>query len=251
VAPVRPTRGCQPHCVTKQLNDRLPSRAIAQRTVFWPGAFFLYLLACTPNTRPAHPATVPSSAIWVDGVFIECSVETNSRANRCTIYGDSTGEVLESGLFILSGGGREATKAELKYAAFAGLVIYLQDARLLSPLRPAQRSTPRLVELRPRPWIVPADFRELLRMSELVVSGTIEDTAPIGVQRVDHIELPASTAHIRVDRVFQGHFTQKLQFTWFTARHQEDSYIPDRRRLASGPKSDTSFFSTRMRRAGW
>jgi hypothetical protein len=181
-------------------------------------AFFLCLVACTPNDRPARPVTVPSTAVWVEGVFIECSVETNARANRCTIYKDSTGEVLESGLFLLSGGGREATKAELKYAAFGGLVIYLRCARLLSPLRQAQRSTPVAQADFNRPWIVPADLRELLRRSELVVSGTIEDTSPIGVQTVDHIELAASTAYIRVDRVFQGQFAQRLQFTWFTLR---------------------------------
>lgn len=53
-------------------------------------------------------------------------------------------------------------------------------------------------------------------MSDLVVSGTIEDTSPNGVQIVDRIELSASTAHVRVDRVFQGDSTQKVRFTWFT-----------------------------------
>jgi hypothetical protein len=183
---------------------------IAVRT---PGVFlvalFLCLLGCKRNFRPTRPATVPASAVWVDSVFIECSVETKSQANRCTIYKDGTGEVLESGLFILSGGGREATKAELKYAAFGGHVIYLQDARLLYPVPLPESSTP-------RPWIFPGDFRERLRMSDLVVSGTIEDTSPIGVQIVDRIELAASTARIRVDRVFQGESIQNLRFKWFT-----------------------------------
>jgi hypothetical protein len=170
---------------------------------------FLCLFGCKRGTTPTRPATVPASAVWVDGVFIECSVETKSQANRCTIYNDSTGEILRSGLFILSGGGREATKAELKYAAFGGQVIYLQDARLLYPVLVPQSSTS-------RPWIVPGDFRERLRMSDLVVSGTIEDTSPNSVQIVDRIELTASTAHIRVDRVFQGDSTQEVRFTWFT-----------------------------------
>ena len=91
-----------------------------------------------------------------------------------------------------------------------GLVTYLRDARILYPARRIDSSPP-------RPWIVP-DFRERLRISDLVVSGTIEDTSPNGIQIVDHIELAASTAHMRVDRVFQGNFTQRIRFTWFTLR---------------------------------
>jgi hypothetical protein len=94
----------------------------------------LCLLGCERNTTPPRPANVPASAVWVDGAFVECSVETESHANRCTVYKDSTGEVLESGLFILSSAGREATKAELKYAAFVGHKIYLQDLRFLYPV---------------------------------------------------------------------------------------------------------------------
>ena len=60
-------------------------------------------------------------------------------------------------------------------------------------------------------WIFTRDV-----VSDLVVSGTIEDTPPIGVQIVDRIELAASTARIRVDRVFQVESVQNLRFKWFT-----------------------------------
>lgn len=87
---------------------------------------------CAQN--PNRPFDVPASAAKVDGAFIQCSVETASLANRCTVYKDTTGDVLISGLFVLSGAGREATSADLKYAAFDGTRIYLEDARALYPV---------------------------------------------------------------------------------------------------------------------
>jgi hypothetical protein len=67
------------------------------------------------------------------------------------------------------------------------------------------------------PWTFPGDFRQRLRMSGLVVSGTIEDTFRAGSQVVDGTEVTANIAHLRVDRVFQGSAPGKeLRFTWFT-----------------------------------
>jgi hypothetical protein len=65
------------------------------------------------------------------------------------------------------------------------------------------------------PWIFPGDFRERLRISDLVVSGTIEDTSELGLRNVDHIELDGNVARIRVDSVFEGSNVEELQFTWF------------------------------------
>jgi hypothetical protein len=66
------------------------------------------------------------------------------------------------------------------------------------------------------PWIFPGDFRERLRISDLVISGTIENTsAALGVQIVDHTELAGNVARVRVDRVFQGARIEELRFTWF------------------------------------
>jgi hypothetical protein len=53
-------------------------------------------------------------------------------------------------------------------------------------------------------WIFPGDFRERPRMSDLLVSGTIEDTSALGVQIVEHTEIGGNVAPIRIDRVFQG-----------------------------------------------
>jgi hypothetical protein len=66
------------------------------------------------------------------------------------------------------------------------------------------------------PWTYPSDLRERLRISDLVVSGTVEDSSTLGVQTVDRTELTRNVAHVRVDRVFQGTDTDKLQYTWFT-----------------------------------
>src|SRR5712664_868155 len=93
---------------------------------------FICLSAC--KTTPHRPANVPASAVSIDGVFIDCSVEESSRANRCTVYKGNSGEVQVSGLFELSGAGREANQTELRYAGFDGARIWLQDARTLNPV---------------------------------------------------------------------------------------------------------------------
>ena len=66
------------------------------------------------------------------------------------------------------------------------------------------------------PWTFPSDVRERIRMSDLVLSGTIEDTFALGVQIVDHTELTGNLARVRVDRVFKGQSAGELQFMWFT-----------------------------------
>jgi hypothetical protein len=65
------------------------------------------------------------------------------------------------------------------------------------------------------PWTFPGNVGDRLRISDLVVSGTIEDTSAMGVQTVDHIELLGNVARVRVDRVFQGSASRELQFVWF------------------------------------
>jgi hypothetical protein len=69
------------------------------------------------------------------------------------------------------------------------------------------------------PWTFPGDFRERLRMSDLVVSGTLESTDVDGVRTVDGAEVTGNDARLRVDRVFQGNASgNSLRFTWFTLR---------------------------------
>jgi hypothetical protein len=77
-------------------------------------------------------------------VFIDCSVEESARANRCTVYKDNSGEVQVSGLFELSGAGREAKQNELQFLAFDGARIWLKDARSLNPVRLLEYAVPGL-----------------------------------------------------------------------------------------------------------
>lgn len=65
------------------------------------------------------------------------------------------------------------------------------------------------------PWTFPGDFRDRLQISDLVVSGTIEDKSTNGVQTVDHIELLGNVAHLRVDRVFHGSARGEVPFLWY------------------------------------
>jgi hypothetical protein len=96
---------------------------------------FLLLVFCFSGCKTAHrPANVPASAVRVDGVFIDCSVEESSRENRCAVYKEGSGEIQVSGLFALSGAGREAKETDLRFVAFDGTRIWLQDARFLHPV---------------------------------------------------------------------------------------------------------------------
>jgi hypothetical protein len=104
-------------------------------------AVLVVLLTCLLGCRQQYhrPANVPSSAVWVDGAFIDCSVEQQSKANRCTVYRDRTGEILADGLFVLNTSLREAHSSELRYVAFGNRLIYLADARTLVPWAASER----------------------------------------------------------------------------------------------------------------
>jgi hypothetical protein len=110
----------------------------------WTNSFYLPLLICLSGCKIAteRPANVPTSAARIGGVFIDCSVEESSRANRCTVYKEESGELQVSGLFELSGAGREAKQGELRYMAFDGTRIWLQDARFLQPVRLLEYAVP-------------------------------------------------------------------------------------------------------------
>jgi hypothetical protein len=67
------------------------------------------------------------------------------------------------------------------------------------------------------PWVFPGDFRERLRMSDVVVSGIVIYTSRAGTRTVNSTEVTSNIARVRVDRVFQGTpSAEELQFTWFS-----------------------------------
>src|SRR5713226_624837 len=98
-------------------------------------SILISLCACSLGCSGNHPrpASVPVSAVWVDNTFIDCSVEKQSRANRCTVWKDDTGEILADGLFVLNGSHRAADTSELHYVGFGNGVILLADAQTLVP----------------------------------------------------------------------------------------------------------------------
>jgi hypothetical protein len=112
--------------------------------VRWTNSVRLVLFICPSGceTTADRPANVPASAARIGGVFIDCSVEESSRANRCAVYEEGSGEVQVSGLFELSGAGREAKQTELRYMAFDGTRIWLQDARSLHPVLLVEYAVP-------------------------------------------------------------------------------------------------------------
>jgi hypothetical protein len=67
------------------------------------------------------------------------------------------------------------------------------------------------------PWVYPGDFRDCLRISDLVVSGAIYKIIQAGNRTVDGTRVTANLARLHVDRVFGGNCTERaLRFTWFT-----------------------------------
>ena len=98
------------------------------------------------KTAPRRPANVPASAVPVEGAFIDCTVEKTSHLNRCTVYKQDSGEVQVSGLFALSGAGREASETELRYVAFDGSQVWLPDARTLQPIVLEEYAVPGMVD---------------------------------------------------------------------------------------------------------
>jgi hypothetical protein len=86
-----------------------------------------------------RPKNVPASAVWVDGTFIDCSVEAGSKSNPCTVYKDDSGEVLAEGRFMLNNTHGQADKSELQYAAYSNTRILLKDAHELNQISASPR----------------------------------------------------------------------------------------------------------------
>jgi hypothetical protein len=102
---------------------------------------FLCLFICLSGCKWIHsrPPGVPPTAVWVDSVFVDCSVEAQSKANWCTVYKDDTGEIVADGLFVLNSSHLAAEKSELHYATFGEQGIYLEDTRILLQRAASQR----------------------------------------------------------------------------------------------------------------
>ena len=110
------------------------------------GIFLALSFVCSGcrSVRP-RPRNVPSSAVLVNGVFIDCGVDEARDEDRCTVYKDITGDILADGLFGVGEPPAAVKKNELQYAGFGsdplGSYILLSDSRLLS-LRQASDRDP-------------------------------------------------------------------------------------------------------------
>ena len=92
---------------------------------------------------PDRPAGVPAEAVWAGGLdggsFIRCEIDPARNVDKCTVYNDYSGQIMEQGDFRLKDEGRAARAEELKYAwADWGGMIGLADGRVLSRVRPGQ-----------------------------------------------------------------------------------------------------------------
>jgi hypothetical protein len=102
-----------------------------------------------------RPGTVPSSAVWVDGNFIDCASGKEVKTKHCTVYDDTSGEILADGLFTLSGAEVGSDEKDLKYAGYRvnylTRSILLQDSRTLFLQQVSERDpTNRLINDRLR-----------------------------------------------------------------------------------------------------
>jgi hypothetical protein len=67
--------------------------------------------------------------------------------------------------------------------------------------------------------------RERIRISDLVVAGTITGTELKDPQTIDGTELDVHLATLHVDRVFKGNFQEKLDFRWFSVHSSNGNML--------------------------
>ena len=109
-------------------------------------ALFVAMLDLLGCHKPAslepkiRPANVPQDAIWAGGAdggaYVRCGVDISRKVNPCTVWNDYTGNIVESGDYILTNQARAAVQAELRIAAadFGGH-IYLQNGLVLKRIQ--------------------------------------------------------------------------------------------------------------------
>jgi hypothetical protein len=102
-------------------------------SVYWSKSMCLCLFVFFVGCKGMHsrPSSVPHSAVWVDGTFVDCSADMQSKANRCSVYKDDSGEILAEGLFVLGTTDKGADNSELHFVAFGEQGIYLDDLKIL------------------------------------------------------------------------------------------------------------------------
>jgi hypothetical protein len=86
-------------------------------------------------TQPTRPKNVPPAAIWAGGPdggnWFWCDFVLDRSWNKCSVYADVTGALLEKGQFQLKDEGRAAAEAELQFAYYSLGEIHLANNRTL------------------------------------------------------------------------------------------------------------------------
>ncbi|HYL97356.1 MAG TPA: hypothetical protein VEZ90_00250, partial [Blastocatellia bacterium] len=98
----------------------------------------------------SRPTNVPTSAVWVDGVYIQCKVDAERDGDFCSVYEGGSGEILAEGLFGAGYPPRAVEKPDLQYVGYRTSdptkVILLKDLRVLSLTEASERDpTNRLI----------------------------------------------------------------------------------------------------------
>ncbi len=98
---------------------------------------FALIVACvcfsSCRGTPHRPAGVPPSAVFVDNAFIDCTAESQTRTDNCTVYRADDGQILIKGTFVRNAFVDFASVSELHYLAYGDWAIFLQDGTKLVP----------------------------------------------------------------------------------------------------------------------
>ena len=95
-------------------------------------------VSCSYRKVPRdRPTGFPTQAVWAGGLdggsFILCEADSSRDVDKCTVYNEDTGQVMDQGSFRFKAEDRAARPEELKYAwADWGGMIGLADGRTYS-----------------------------------------------------------------------------------------------------------------------
>jgi hypothetical protein len=103
-------------------------------------AFLVLVASCNTGAqlRPEkRPGGVPLDATWVGGAdggaYVRCAFDKTNNVDKCAVWNAYTGNLIESGDYLIASQNRPATDSELKHisAPDFGGAIYLENGLVL------------------------------------------------------------------------------------------------------------------------